>query len=89
MDGLLRQLEELPNTHAIAYADYLVILIPGNSKSALEQRGAAVIAILESWASSNKVTVSERKAVGMLLKGALHHVRLPAIPTVSGNLRFQ
>ena len=25
----------------------------------------------------------------MLLKGALHHRRPPAIPTVGGNLRFQ
>ena len=28
MDGLLRQLEELPNTQPIAYADDLAILIP-------------------------------------------------------------
>ena len=73
MDGLLRQLEELPNSQPIAYADDLVILIPGNSRRALEERGAAAMTILESWASSNKLTVSERKAVGMLLKGALHH----------------
>ena len=69
MDGLLRQLEELPNTQPIAYADDLVILIPGNSRRALEERGAAAMAILGSWASSNKLTVSERKTVGMLLKG--------------------
>ena len=37
MDGLLRQLEELPNTQPIAYADELVILIPGNSRRALEE----------------------------------------------------
>ena len=52
MDGLLRQLEELPSTQAIAYADNLVILIPGNSRRALEERGVAAMAILESWASS-------------------------------------
>ena len=64
MDGLLRQLEELPNTQPIAYADDLVILIPENSRRALEERGAAAMAISESWASSNKLTVSERKTVG-------------------------
>jgi Reverse transcriptase (RNA-dependent DNA polymerase). len=37
MDGLLRQLEELPNTQPIAHADDLVILIPGNSRRALEE----------------------------------------------------
>ena len=73
MDGLLRQLEELPNTQPIAYADDLAIIIPGNSRRALEERGAAAMPILGSWASSNKLTVSERKTVGMLLKGALHH----------------
>ena len=41
MDDLLRQLEELPNTQPIAYADDLAILIPGNSRRALEERGAA------------------------------------------------
>ena len=89
MDGLLRQLEELPSTQAIAYAQYLVILIPGNSRRALEERGAVAMAILENWASSNKLTVSERKTVGMLLKGALHHRRPQAIPTAGGNLRFR
>ena len=38
MEGLLRQLEELPNTQPIAYADDQVILIPGNSRWALELR---------------------------------------------------
>ena len=70
MDSLLRQLEELPSTQPIAYSDDLVILILENSRRALVERGAAVMAILESWASSNKLTVSERKTVGMLLKGA-------------------
>ena len=37
MDGLLRQLEELPNIQPIAYADDLVILIPGNSRRALKE----------------------------------------------------
>jgi hypothetical protein len=37
MDGLLRQLEELPNTQLIAYADDLVIIIPRNSRRALMQ----------------------------------------------------
>ena len=38
MDGLLRQLEELPNTQPIAYADDLVILILRNSSRVLEER---------------------------------------------------
>ena len=47
------------------------------------------MAIVESWASSNKLTVSEWKTVGMLLKGELHHRRPPAIPTARGILRFR
>ena len=82
-------MEELPNTQPIAYAGDLVILIPGNSRRALEERGAAAMAILGNWASSNKLTVSERKTVGMLLKGALHHRRPTAIPTAGGNLIFR
>jgi Retron-type reverse transcriptase len=39
MDGLLRQQEELLNTQPIAYADDLVIIIPRNSRRALEERG--------------------------------------------------
>ena len=68
MDGLLTQLEKHPNTQPIAYADDLVILIHGNNRRAFEERGAAAMAILESWASNNKLTVSERKTVGMLLR---------------------
>ena len=45
--------------------------------------------ILESWAFSKKLTVSERKTVGILLKRALHHHRPPVIPTAGGNLRFR
>ena len=48
MDGLLRQLDEFPNTQYIAYANDLVILIPRNSRRALGKRGAAAMAILES-----------------------------------------
>jgi Reverse transcriptase (RNA-dependent DNA polymerase). len=73
LEGLLRQLEELLNTQPIAYANDLVILIPGNSRRAVEERGAAAMAFLESCASKNKLTVSERKTVGMLLQGELHH----------------
>ena len=69
----LRQLEELPNTQPIAYADDLVILMPRNSRRIHEEQGAATMAILENWASINKLTVSERKTVGMLLRRALHH----------------
>ena len=89
MDGLPRQLEEFPNTQSIAYADDPVILIPGKSRRALKERGAVAMAILGSWASNNKLTDSEKKTVGMLLKGALHHHRSPAIPTAGGNPRFQ
>jgi hypothetical protein len=59
----------------------MVILIPGNSRRALEERGAVAMAIMESWTFSNKLTVSKRKTMGMLLKGALHHRQPPAIPT--------
>ena len=89
MDGLLRRLEELLITQPVAYEDDLVILIPENSRRALEKRGATAMEILESWASRNKLTVSERKTVGMLLKGALHHRRPPAILTVGCNLIFR
>jgi Reverse transcriptase (RNA-dependent DNA polymerase). len=66
-DGLLRQLEELPNTQPIVYSDNLVILIPRNSRRTLEERGAVAMAILESWTSSNKLSVSERKIPGSKL----------------------
>ena len=70
MNGLLRQLEEPPNTQPIAYADDLVILIPGNSRRALEERRAAAIEILEKLCIQQQVDCLRKEDSGNAAEGS-------------------
>ena len=55
------ELTGMENTHPIAYADDLAILISGKSRVELERRGATAIEVVERWASVNKLVISKEK----------------------------
>lgn len=88
MDGLLRLLDDTPDAHAIAYADDLVVIIEGNSRRELERKAAAVMGVVTNWTQRNKLRISERKTVGMMLKGNLDPDRPPTVRLGRRNLQF-
>lgn len=67
-DGVLRVLECL-GVPVIAYADDLAILVEGNSRRALEERGSEVMEALLAECKSLKLEVAAEKTVVMMLKG--------------------
>lgn len=80
MDALLRKLEdEIPEdkAEAIAYADDLVIIIKGNSRTELETIGNKAVNILIDWCNLHKLKTSTSKTLAMLMKGKLDRERMP------------
>lgn len=55
----------------IAYADDVIILVEGENKRELEERGNAAVADLSGWTSLAKLTISVEKTKGVMLKGAV------------------
>lgn len=52
----------------VAYANYLLILLEGNSQLELEQRGTECMRIVNAWSLQVSVTFSTEKTVAMVLK---------------------
>ncbi|KAH8320301.1 hypothetical protein KR067_000652, partial [Drosophila pandora] len=84
MDVLLRRLQ--PYCAFSAYADDLLLLVEGNSRAVLENKGAQLMSIVEAWGTEIGVTISTSKTVIMLLKGAL--ARTPLVRTAGANLPY-
>ena len=72
----------------IAYADDLVVIIPGNSRRELEERVADVIRIIERSTARQKLQLSMQKTTGMILQGKLDPRRPPQVRIGEGSLRF-
>lgn len=77
-DGLLRKLEETGYVVA-AYADDGAILVEGNTRKILQERGQTAINIVDNWCTAHKMELSTDKTVMMMLKGALDMVRPPKV----------
>jgi len=75
MDVLLQRLQ--PYCQLSAYADDVLLLVEGNSRAVLEEKGAQLMYIVETWGAELGVAVSTSKTVIMLLKGALR--RAPTV----------
>lgn len=67
-DGLLRLLEELVPDNFVAYADDLLVLVKGNSRAEIEQRGQHIVNAIDDWCRSAKLQLSERKTEAIVLK---------------------
>jgi len=87
MDVLIRRLESYCTLSA--YADDLLLLVEGNSRLALETKGAQLMSIVESWGMEVGVAVSTSKTVIMLLKGSEHFTRGPSrVPSRPPAVKF-
>ena len=64
MDYLLEVLYAVPHVHPIAYADDLVIVVPGDSRNYLEHRASAALQTLTEWARENKLKFQRIKQWG-------------------------
>lgn len=84
MDVLLQRLQ--PYCQLSAYADDLLLLVEGNSRAVLEEKGAQLMSIVETWGAEVGVAVSTSKTVIMLLKGALR--RAPTVRFAGANLPY-
>ncbi|KAH8272258.1 hypothetical protein KR018_011934, partial [Drosophila ironensis] len=62
------------------------LLVEGNSRAVLEEKGAQLMSIVKAWGTEIGVTVSTSKTVIMLLKGAL--ARTPLVRSAGANLPY-
>lgn len=85
MDVLLARLEGLCKFSA--YADDLVVMIEGESRSELERKGLLIMNVINEWGQSVGVEVSSSKTEMMLLKGILRG-RYPTIRMNERALRY-
>lgn len=85
MDVLLQRLEPLGALSA--YADDLLLLIEGNARSELEQKGGELMSIVGAWGVEVGVAVSTSKTAIMLLKGILR--RPPVVRFAGASLPYK
>lgn len=78
MDDLLHTLERC-GCKVIAYADDLLLLVEGMSRSEVERMGTRFMAEVVDWGMRVGVNVSKEKTVCMLLKGRLSASRPPIV----------
>ena len=86
MDPLLRHLGR--SFKVCAYADDLLILVEGQSRADLENRGEQVMRDVCEWGDRSGVEVAMDKTVIMLLKGKLSRGRPPLIRSGNISLRY-
>lgn len=66
-DELLNLLERKIGDNYIAFVD-LVVLVNGDSRKELEDKGQQVVSIITNWCKLAKLQISERKTEAILLK---------------------
>lgn len=89
MDPLLWQLELM--CKCCAYADDLLIMVEGQSRSEIEANAQACLQIVRDWGDSVGVSLALDKTVSMLLKGSLLVVdlQLSDLTTPALNMRHE
>ena len=87
-DDLLRTLGR-KGVRAVAYADDLLIVIPGKSRALIENSGQSAIGIIEEWCEEEKLTLSAQKTEMLLLKGTLDPRRPPTIRLQGRQVRMR
>lgn len=69
-----------------AYADDLLLLVEGQSRAELEQRGGEIMELVQLWGIEVGVELSAEKTVTMLLRGSL--IRSPTIRVENRSLKY-
>jgi len=67
-NGLLRRLERVTPSQFVAYADDLIVVINGNSRREIEQRGQEIVNEILDWCRLAKLEISKSKTEGTTLK---------------------
>jgi len=67
-DGLLRRLKHVILGQFVACADDLIVIINGNSRKEIEQRGQRIFNEILDWCRLAKLEVSKSKTEGIALK---------------------
>lgn len=87
-DDLLNKIQAA-NRACVAYADDLMVPIPGNSRRELEVEGNRITRVIEEWCHGYKLTLSQSKSEMLLVKGFLDIKRPPTIRIGSGTIRMK
>lgn len=87
MNDLLNELEE-SGCDVVAYADDVLMLVEGSSRRELETKGTEWMRMATEWGTRVGVNVSEKKTVGMILKGRLAKSRYPNVRVGGNMLKF-
>jgi hypothetical protein len=69
----------------VAYAADIVILVEGNSRQELVNRGRVASGIIDG---EEKMLVSKEKRMAPLLKGTFHKDRMPRVDVGAARIRF-
>jgi len=90
MDELLNRLKtlEIENTYATAYADDLTLLICEKSRASIETSASRAIEMILDWCKSYKLQIAIEKTKAILVKGSLHHERMPRIYVYDKKIEF-
>ncbi|MGC8733369.1 MAG: RNA-directed DNA polymerase, partial [Halothiobacillaceae bacterium] len=86
MDTLLGRIER--QTEYCAYADDLVLLVEGQSRSDIEKKAGALMRVVSDWGSRSGVDVAWEKTQMMLLRGALSVSRPPCVKVNGKSLQY-
>lgn len=87
LDDLLTNLDRL-GCKFVAYADDLLLIVEGDTRTSLERLGNQYLQEVENWGGTVGVNVSDRKTVSMLLKGKLSRDRPPILRTTQGRIKY-
>lgn len=79
---------ELLGIRIVAFADDLVIVIGGDSRRQLEERGQKALKMAEEWCIKFKMKLSQKKTEMMLAKGKLSISRPPRINLAGTQVGF-
>lgn len=86
MDQFLNN--ETDGCEYIAYADDLLIMISGNSRTELEKIARLVFTKLMNWTNENKLEVSTEKTKAIMLKGNFDRERLPNLKYNNEKIKY-
>ena len=89
-DDLLAELtESATECEPIAYADDIMILVAGNARNELQEKGQEVVTRVSALCTRKKLALSAQKTEMLLVKGKLDVERPPIIKISDRNLRME
>lgn len=71
-----------------AYADDVLLLVPGNSRRQIEERGNTALRLITQWTDSVKLELAVDKTKAILLKGHLDEERPPRLFVQDNRIAF-